>query len=275
NAEDPFGILDAIVVKIDVTAGSTVQYVRRLGGSDDDYATAIALDDAENVYITGSTTSSDAAGFPIVSPYQATYGGGYDAFISKLDASGDLVYSSYLGGSNTDLGRGIAVDPRGDLVYLTGYTSSPNFPTTSPPSTPQGTDAFITKLDLASNTLVYSRLFGSPASDAGRAVAIDASGSTYVVGTTGSTAFLSLHPLAEMTSRGGSQDAFLTRFDPAGNPVYSTRIGGAANEYAYDVATRETPEGVKVVVVGVTYSTDFPPAAARPAFQPAHGGGSE
>jgi hypothetical protein len=106
-------------------------YSTYLGGNAGvDRGWAIALDAAGNAYVTGDTTSSD---FPAVNPIQFSYGGGLsDAFVTKLNVSGSgLVYSTFLGGNLSDEGRGIAFNGSSD-VYVTGDTSSANFPTSSP-----------------------------------------------------------------------------------------------------------------------------------------------
>src|SRR6202030_1283844 len=106
-----------------------------LGGRDADSGGAIAVDSSGNAYVTGSTTSPD---FPVKNAFQSSYAGSFDftsnAFVTKFDPVGRLVYSTYLGGSgnasNTvgDGGNGIAVDTHGN-AYLTGFTASGDFPT--------------------------------------------------------------------------------------------------------------------------------------------------
>ncbi len=121
-------------------------YSTYLGGSNDDRGFGIAVDQHGNAYVTGGTASSN---FPTKNPFQGTFGGGLDAFVSKLNEDGSaLVYSTYLGGSGSDVGRGITVDQEGN-AYVTGFTSSTNFPTKNPF---QGTfggggdDAFVSKI---------------------------------------------------------------------------------------------------------------------------------
>lgn len=126
------GGIDAIVAKLNpdptvVPATNQLVYSTYLGGSDDDGGSSIAVDTFGNAYVTGATQSTD---FPTANPLQTANGGIFDAFVSKLNANGsDLVYSTYLGGSNDDRGGGITIDVSGN-VYVSGKTSSPNFPTT-------------------------------------------------------------------------------------------------------------------------------------------------
>src|SRR5262249_32543370 len=121
------GADDVFVVKLNAS-GSALVYSTYLGGNHFDVGTGIAVDSAGNAYVTGFTNSTD---FPTVAgAFQTTYAGNYDAFMAKLNTSGSaLVYGTYLGGSKIDAGQAITVDDSGS-VYVTGNTSSTNFPTT-------------------------------------------------------------------------------------------------------------------------------------------------
>ena len=132
-----------------------------LGGSSSDGALAVAADASSNAYVTGFACSTD---FPVTSGvYQDTAQGGCDAFISKFNSSGALVYSTYLGGSSFDEGLGIAVDSTG-ATYVAGETYSSDFPTTAGQSFAGNYDAFIAKLNPAGSSLVFGRLFGGSTS---------------------------------------------------------------------------------------------------------------
>jgi hypothetical protein len=134
---------DAFVAKLSAT-GSSLAYSTYLGGSSNDTG-VIAVDAAGSAYVTGFTQSSD---FPTVGAFDTSLGGGADAFVAKLSASGSsLAYSSYLGGSSFDGGGGIAVDAAGN-AYVTGFTSSANFPTVGAFDTSLGGgfDAFVAKI---------------------------------------------------------------------------------------------------------------------------------
>jgi hypothetical protein len=125
------GAEDAYVTKLDTTQSglASLVYSTYLGGSGDDRGVAIAVDAAGNAYVIGATHSAD---FPTANPLDAVLSGADDVFVAKLDASGSaLVFSTYLGGSGSDRGRGIALGPM-DSLYIAGFTSSTDFPTVNP-----------------------------------------------------------------------------------------------------------------------------------------------
>ena len=198
---------DAFIAKLNA-AGTALVYSTYLGGSSDDGGYGIAVDTGGSAYLTGITGSTN---FPTASPLQAANGGGTDAFAAKLNAAGTaLVYSTYLGGSNSDVGRGIAVDAGGS-AYLTGETLSANFPTASPLQAANGglNDAFAAKLNAAGTALVYSTYLGGSSQDIGWGIAVDAGGSAYLTGYTVSTNFPTASPL--QAANGGSNDAFVAK----------------------------------------------------------------
>ena len=143
-------------------------YSTYLGGSGDEVGRGIAVDGAGSAYVTGNTSSTD---FPTTAgAAQTTFAGGTDAFVTKLDATGSgLVYSTYLGGSGSDIGHGIAVDGAGS-AYVTGITESTDFPTTAgaAQTTLAGVvDAFVTKLNATGSGLIYSTYLGGSDDDLG------------------------------------------------------------------------------------------------------------
>jgi hypothetical protein len=246
------GFGDVFVTKIN-SAGNALVYSTYLGGSDADYGCGIAVDGAGNANVTGWTISTD---FPTQNPIQGTHGGGgYDAFITKINSAGDaLVYSTYLGGSGGDYGFGIAVDSS-DNAYVTGRTTSTEFPTQN---LIQGTfggyeDAFVTKINSAGNALVYSTYLGGWGGDDGRAIAVDGAGNAYVTGMT-DFGFPTHNPI--QGTFGGKKDAFVTKINSAGNAlVYSTYLGGSGYDMGYSIAV----DGLgNAYVTGETGSTNFP-----------------
>jgi hypothetical protein len=191
------GYDDAFVTKINAS-GSALVYSTYLGGSGVDYGNAIAVDAAGNAYAIGYTLSTD---FPTLNAIQPPKNGSYDAFVTKINANGNaLVYSTYLGGSGADVGRGIALDAAGN-AYLTGYTTSTDFPTANAlqPMFRGKYDAFVTKINASGSALVYSTYLGGSGVDLGNAIAVDAAGSAYVTGEAGSRNFpktlLALQPV--------------------------------------------------------------------------------
>ncbi|HWY70444.1 MAG TPA: SBBP repeat-containing protein [Terriglobales bacterium] len=262
---------DATATKINA-AGTAVLYSTVLGGSgNNDDATAIALDPLANVYVTGITCSPD---FPVTAgAFKATLGGTCDAFITKLDASGNTLYSTYLGGSKgkdnfdaSDVGTGIAADSTGN-AYVVGQTCSTDFPTKNAFQTFQGgllpCDAFVTKLNPAgggSADLLYSTyLGGATEEDHAENVTLDSSNLVYVVGQAGSPDFPTTSG-AFQTKQGGVFDEFITKFDltKSGKDslLYSTFLGGSLQEQ--DAAGIAVDSTGKIYVTGTTISSDFP-----------------
>ena len=173
--------------------GSRMLYSTYLGGSYHDTPTGIAVDSQGNAFVTGYTFSLD---FPVTTgAQQANNRGTANSFLAKISPNGDkLLYSTFLGGSGSDAARALALDPAGN-VYLTGYTGSSDFPIT--PNAVQSTlhsdcklnpgvcgNAFITKLDGNTGTLLYSTYLGGITGDQGLGIAVDKSGATTVVGIT-------------------------------------------------------------------------------------------
>jgi uncharacterized repeat protein (TIGR01451 family) len=228
-------------------------YSTYLGGSNSEVGIGIAVDVSGNAYVAGYTYS---ANFPTASPLQGTPGGNSDAFVSKLNAAGNaLIYSTYLGGASDDIGVGIGVDGSGN-AYVTGSTQSFNFPMASPLQSTFGglRDVFVAKLNAAGAALVYSTYLGGNTDDAGNGIVLDASGNTYVTGSTASSNFPTANPL--QGTSGGDYDAFVAKLNAAGSVlVYSTYLGGNSTEYGYSI----TVDGSgNTYVTGHTKSSNFP-----------------
>jgi hypothetical protein len=233
------------------THSVVLSYSTYLGGGDADEGHAIAVDDSGCAYVTGAAGS----GFPNLDPYQ-TYQGGWDVFVTKFSSSGNsLIYSTYLGGGDYELGASIAVDGNGN-AYVTGHTKSSNFPTLNPyQGTNQGgDDAFVTKLSSSGNSLVYSTYFGGTNNEEGRGMAVDGSGYAYVTGRTWSSDFPIINPYQATLQ--GFNDVFVTKFSSTGNNlIYSTYLGGGSWDEGYDVAVDGSGYAY---VTGTTTSSDFP-----------------
>jgi hypothetical protein len=263
------GLYDAFVTELNAT-GSLV-YSTYLGGSSYDYGYAIAVDSSGNAYVTGSTQSTN---FPTKDPLQAANGGGYDAFVAKLNFNAStstltLVYSTYLGGSLYDSGQGIAVDSSGN-AYVAGSTQSINFPTQDPYqgalSAANG-NVFVAKLNNTGSALDYSTYLGGSTGENGTGIAIDSSGNAYVTGYTQSSDFPVTGNAFQQTY-GGDGDAFVTKLNQSGSSLdYSTYLGGSSYEYGYAITVDSSDN---IYVTGYTGSTDFP-ITPNP-FQQTYGG---
>ncbi len=233
-----------------------LEYSTYLGGSADDYGKAIAVDASGATYVTGQTSGTF--------PNAGTFGGGpNDAFVTKLSASGTLIYSTYLGGTGNDFAQGIALGANGE-AYVAGGTTSDNFPTTGGvfQTTFGGVqDAFVTKLS-ESGTLAYSTYLGGPANEKGWQIAVDSSG-VYVVGFTYGQ--FPTTPGAYQETFHGVDDVFVTKLkaDLTGPLIYSTYLGGSGEEEAYAIAIDQSGAAY---VTGFSQSADFPYTPG--AFQP-------
>jgi hypothetical protein len=253
------GSYDAFVVKLDATGQNRI-YSTYLGGSGPDMAYAVASDALGNAYVAGLTASTN---FPVLNALQATLAGAQDAFVTKLNPSGSaLSYSTYLGGALDDYARGIAVSGAG-AAYLVGTTFSANFPKVAAlQSSLSGTyDAFVTQLAPGGTGLVYSTYLGGSGTEYGNAIALDTSGSAYVVGSTTSSNF-PITNAHQPAHAGGSNDAFLCKLNLSGSAfVFSTYLGGSGSDEANGV----TVTLGTAVVVGSTLSANFPLALAKQA----------
>jgi hypothetical protein len=187
------GPWDGFVSKLNST-GSALIYSTYLGGSDLDTANSVSIDNSGNAYVLGSTQS---ANFPILNALQPIHadGGHYnDAFVTKLNANGSLVYSTYLGGVGTDVGSSIVVSGAGS-AYITGFTNSLNFPTVNAAQPAHGGgnyDVFVAELNSLGSALTYSTYLGGNQDDVGNDIALDGSGNVYLTGYTFSTNFPTL-----------------------------------------------------------------------------------
>lgn len=236
-----------------------------LGGANADTAWEVAVDQAGNILVAGTTFSTD---FPVAAAFQNEFAGGSldgDIFVLKLNPAGDqLIYSTYLGGSGDDVAFALAVDAAGN-AYVTGLTTSTNFPTVNAfqpaisGQPPLGLDihpfdAVVAKLNPAGSALVYSTYLGGGGDDQGIDLAVDAAGRAVITGRTTSTNFPTVRALAGQLA--GGTDAFVARFSPEGAALeFSTYLGGRGDDFGEGVAVDASGN---VYVAGITSSTDFP-----------------
>jgi uncharacterized protein (TIGR03437 family) len=290
NSCQRFG--DAFVAKLN-PSGTQLIYSTYLGGKLDDEGSAIAIDSAGNAYVSGATLSSD---FPTTAgSFQTSLAGTGgevgrpscnnapwfnlgDAFVAKLDPAGaQLLFSTYLGGSDNDWATAIAIDSSLN-VYVAGATLSPNFPTTSGAlqTAYKGTDVqniffntgdgFVAKLSSDGTKEIYSTYLGGSGDDIIYSITVDSDGTAYVAGSTSSEDFQTT-PQAVQTSYQGYRtlpyvieqllgDGFVARLNAAGTALlYSTYLGGAANDVAFAVTV---DSGGLIYVTGSTDSQNFP-----------------
>ncbi|HYZ85932.1 MAG TPA: SBBP repeat-containing protein [Bryobacteraceae bacterium] len=258
------GEYDAFVSKLNPT-GSALVYSTYLGGSLVDFAQRIALskDGTNNAYVVGSTRSPDFPTTP--GAFDTTANGEFDIFVARLNPSGTaLIYSTFLGGSGMDGPGGLAVDADGN-AYIGGGTPSANFPVTPGAFSTVLTgssDAFVSKLNAAGNSLIFSTLLGGSGNDGINALVLDAAANLYVAGITNSADFPMTPTAFDSTFNGGFNDAFIAKFNPGATALlYSTFLGGSDNEGASDMAIDSARS---VYVTGQTMSGDFPTTPGAP-----------
>ncbi len=247
------GNTDAFVFEL-TTLGTGLVYSSYLGGSGADFGQGIAVDSSQNAYVTGTTQSTN---FPIVNALQSINNGSQDAFVTKVNFSGEqLLYSTYLGGSQADVAQAIAVDSSNN-AYITGYTFSTDFPLASAlQGTPGGgADGFVTELNAAGSALTFSTYLGGSADDRAYGIALDGNQNIYVAGATSSANFPTTSGVKQTSLRGAS-NAFVSAINKGGaSLIYSTYLGGTGIDQANSIAV--TSAGA-AFVTGFTNSSDFP-----------------
>jgi hypothetical protein len=240
-----------------VVIDPVLEYGTFVGGSRDELGQYVAVDMAGNAYVTGPTQSLDLVrGAPGA---QSTFGGGTDAFITKINATGTaIVYSTYLGGSGDDLPGSVAVDAAGN-AWITGRTSSRNFPIrgAAPQSAPGGgDDAFAAKIDAGGATLLASTYIGGSGNEAGHSVALDSGGNPVIAGATASPNFPFITGLSFQDRIAGGSDGFLVKYNSAGNSVlFATYFGGDRDDVPYAIAVHASGD---VFLTGETRSSRLP-----------------
>ena len=237
------------------------------GGADFDLLEDLDVDSAGNLYLVGVTTSHD---FPTVNAFQDEHAAGadYDAFVTRLTSAGQVIYSSYLGGSDSDHGLAIASDAAGN-AWLGGSTFSQDFPLKNPLQTTMNwSEGFVAGVG-PSGALLFSTFFGGSALDQVSGIDVDASGLLHIAGDTDSAAFPLKDPIQDSCLPEDLpvgvrciRDAFVARIDPRVPALlFSTYLGGSfsqggwPDDYAWDLAV---DPGGNATVVGLTGANDFP-----------------
>jgi len=220
---------DCFVAKVNA-AGTALAYCGYIGGAASDDGKAIAIDTAGNVYVTG-TTSSTQASFPVLAGPDLTSNGSSDAFVAKVNAGGTaLVYCGYIGGSGVDESYGIALDAAG-RAHICGYTNSSQatFPVKAGPDLTYASgvqDGFVARVNSAGTALDYCGYIGGTDTDGGRGIAVDRSGNAWVTGWTMSS-FLEGFPYTGfiINDLQGPEDAFLVNINFHDERVSSHAVG--------------------------------------------------
>lgn len=234
-------------------------YSSYLGGADSDEAFGIAVDSARNAYVVGTAASSD---FPVTNSAFDTTGAPFgDVFVTKLDPTGtSILYSTFIGGGSSDVGRAVALDAAGG-AYVTGYTASDNFPNVNALQVSRRGlfDAFVAKLTPAGDNLDFSTFFGGDSFEEGRGIAVDGTGSIYVSGmTTSNNLPVTVGVVDEVYN--SAEDVFLFKMAPDGSAFnYVTYLGGQDRDENYGLTVDAAGAAY---LAGFTYSTDFPTASA-------------
>ena len=263
----PTAGFNAFVTKFN-SAGTALVYSTYLGGSF--FVTQgndIAIDSAGSAYVTGSTF--DGAFPTTTNAFQSVNHStisGQNAFVSKLNASGSaLVWSTYLGGSTSDSGFGIAADSSGN-AYVAGLANSTDFPTTAgsflttnpAPGIPVG---FVTKLNSTGSALAYSTYLGG--TDAFETIPhrarVDSAGNAYVTGFTGQATY-PVTANAVQATLAGDDDSFITTLNPSGTAlVFSSYLGGIGEDFGNDIALDSAGSAY---IAGSTFSNNGFPTTA-------------
>jgi len=262
-----YGDADVLLRQI-APDGSAFLYIADIGGSDDDFGNGIAVDSTGSAYVAGYSASTD---FPLsANAFQNGNAGINNAIIFRIDPTGtNLIYSTYIGGSEDDRGFGIALDSQGD-AFLAGGTSSPDFPTSTGAYQVQlrgGVNCFIVEFDSQGNG-IFSTYIGGTSTDYANGVAVDPQGDVYITGQTNSNNYPQVNNTFQKGQHGG-YDAFITElsFD-ATHLIWSTFAGGGSDDIGYGIAVDSAGN---TFVVGTTTSSDFP---TDNAYQKTYQGGA-
>ena len=270
------GDVELVVLDTNASGRDAILYSTLFGGRGRDVMEDVAVDPEGGIYLAGSTRSKD---LPVQNGYQPAFGGGQqctffgeptacsDGFVAKLfpqgQGQGDLVLSTYLGGSGSDVANGITLDDEGN-IYVAGFTNSAGFPTLDPvqPTLMGPSDAFLVKLD-PEGVAVYSTYLGGDGTDGGDDVAVDGGGNAYVAGNTDSTDLAKNASELQPSFGGGDNDAFVVKVNSRGDDIlYATYLGGSGDEEGSDFAADEVNVAAdrsgNAYVAGTTQSSEFP-----------------
>ncbi len=247
----PQGEIDAFIVRFKPDL-SDITFSTYLGGSSYDEIKEIAIDNIGDIYVTGLTYSED---FPVTdSAYDDSFNGGeYDGFFAKISSAGELLYSTYIGGSGKDFGMSISVD-ESMRVYIAGNTESNDFPVKSALiDTNSGNgDIFLLKFDMENDSLLFSSYIGGGNKDYIRKISFDDTYNIHIGGNTQSSDFPIINGFD--TTYHGNQDGFIMKINRDCNAIiYSSFIGGNGTDDIYDLCINNN----EAFFIGNTQSTDL------------------
>lgn len=239
---------DAFIMKFN--PDGTLNFSTYLGGNSHDEPTGITVDPNEGCYVTGTTHSTD---FPTFNALDDTFNGITEVFVTKFSSNGSLIFSTFLGGGDSDVAGGISADAHGNC-FISGYTYSPDFPVkNSYDSVYSGDrDCFITKID-QNGILVFSSYLGGKNSDYSTSLFVNDEGSSFITGRSSSLDF----PTQFGYHYGENEESgiFISKFDPFGTLNYSYRFSGEYSDEPYDIVIDDY--GV-CYIGGLARSTDYP-----------------
>ncbi len=245
----PNGGLEGYVTVFE-SDGQSLVYSTYLGSTSTDHGRGLVFDTEGNLYLTGVIGSSNH-GTPGV--YQPVFGGSLDAYLAKFSLTGTLEYFTYLGGTYTDRGNDLIVDPSGNII-ITGYTGSDDFPTKKSIQKDRGgwNDVFITKFDPLAQEIAYSTYYGGSNTDEGYAITCDLAGNAIITGLTESSDFETTFPSnVNMDERNG----FLLKLNPKGRLMFSCELGGEDTDVGVGIAWHSNSS---YIITGFTQSDEFP-----------------
>lgn len=262
---------DAVVIKVDPRRGGkdTLVYTTFLGGGGQDWANAVTTDAAGKIIVAGYTVSEN---FPLTpNAIQRNRQFGYELFISKIDpdtGTAGLQYSTYYGGSGTDIARAVAVDAAG-LIYVAGNTASANFPIGDrayQPTYQNAGDMFLIRIDPSKSGIdgiSYGTYIGGSGIDSAESMTLGPNGTVFIAGYTTSTE-LPTAGSAPQTRNAGGADAYILHLDLRTSTLaFATYLGGSATDIGYGM---NVDSAGRIHVTGYTYSNDF--NVTRNALQP-------
>ncbi len=255
NAVQPAfaGASDEFVLEIGPT-GTTIEFSTYLGGSANDVAAAVRVDAAGNIYVAGTSLSSD---YPAAHAFQSASGGRSDGTLVKLRPDGQVAFATYLGGTGDEQINALAVGAD-ESVYVAMSTTSQDLETSGAIASPYAGgpyDGYVAKIAPSGSSLVYATYLGGSGDDEITSVAIDALGNLYALERTNSTDFPTRGPF-QTAFAGGALDGTITKIDPNGaSIVYSSYFGGSGTDY---LGALQIDALGAALVTGFTTSADFP-----------------